>query len=33
MESKVFVVCNAEKSIENFTTNIENVKSVIFNEV
>ena len=33
MESKVCVVCNAEKVLIIFTTNIENENSVFFNEV
>ena len=33
MDSKICVVCNIEKSIDNFTTNIENVNSVILKEV
>ena len=33
MNSKVCVVCKIEKSFNNFTTNIENVNSVILKEV
>ena len=33
MDSKVCVVCNIEKSLIIFTTNIENVSSVILKEV
>ena len=33
MDSKVCVVCNIEKSLIIFTTNIENVNSVILKEV
>ena len=33
MDSKICVVCNIEKSIDNFITNIENVNSVTLKEV
>ena len=33
MDSKFCVVCNTEKGIDNFSTNIENLNSVIYNEV
>ena len=33
MDSKVCVVCNTEKVLIIFTTNIENVNSVLYNEV
>ena len=32
MDSKVCIVCNIEKVLIFFTTNIENVNSVIYNE-
>ena len=33
MEIKVCVICNTEKILIKFTINIENVNSVIYNEV
>ena len=33
MDSKICVVCKTEKKLIIFTTNIENVNSVIYNEV
>ena len=33
MDSKVCVFCNTEKSFDNFSTNIDNVNSVMYNEV
>ena len=33
MDTKICVVCIIEKSIDNFTTNTENVNSVIYDEV